>query len=375
MAQLGQGQGMSAWLPWMERALQLAALGAGRTSPNPMVGALVLDGAGQLVGEGFHAKAGEPHAEVGALAQAGDRARGGTLVVTLEPCCHQGRTPPCSAAVIAAGLRRVVIAMADPNPQVAGGGIAELQQAGLEVIVGIGEAQALQLNRAFCHRLAHGRPLAILKWAMSVDGRTALSNGASQWISGPQARAWVHQLRAQCDAVIVGGGTLRADNPLLTSRGRRSPEPLRVVLSRSLELPAEAQLWQTDLAPTLVVHGPEATPARRQAIDQLAQKPGSERLERLELANCGPLALLEALAGRGCNKVLWECGPGLATAAVAAGCVQELAAVIAPKLLGGLPAQTPLGELGHTAMDQLVGWGSQPPQSLGPDLLWQLKLE
>ncbi|MCP9775133.1 bifunctional diaminohydroxyphosphoribosylaminopyrimidine deaminase/5-amino-6-(5-phosphoribosylamino)uracil reductase RibD [Cyanobium sp. WAJ14-Wanaka] len=359
----------------MERALQLAALGAGRTSPNPMVGALVLDGAGQLVGEGFHAKAGEPHAEVGALAQAGDRARGGTLVVTLEPCCHQGRTPPCSAAVIAAGLRRVVIAMADPNPKVAGGGIAELQQAGLEVIVGIGEAQALQLNRAFCHRLAHGRPLAILKWAMSVDGRTALSNGASQWISGPQARAWVHQLRAQCDAVIVGGGTLRADNPLLTSRGRRSPEPLRVVLSRSLELPAEAQLWQTDLAPTLVVHGPEATPARRQAIDQLAQKPGSERLERLELANCGPLALLEALAGRGCNQVLWECGPGLATAAVAAGCVQELAAVIAPKLLGGLPAQTPLGELGHTAMDQLVGWGSQPPQSLGPDLLWQLKLE
>ncbi|MCX5926623.1 MAG: bifunctional diaminohydroxyphosphoribosylaminopyrimidine deaminase/5-amino-6-(5-phosphoribosylamino)uracil reductase RibD, partial [Cyanobium sp. LacPavin_0920_WC12_MAG_63_22] len=185
------------WLPWMQRALQLAELGAGRTSPNPLVGAVVLDAGGSLVGEGYHARAGEPHAEVGALAQAGGRARGGTLVVTLEPCCHHGRTPPCSQAVIAAGIARVVVAMADPNPQVAGGGLAQLRAAGIEVITGVAEAEARCLNRAFIHRISSGRPLGILKWAMGIDGRTALSNGASQWISGPEARAWVHQLRCR----------------------------------------------------------------------------------------------------------------------------------------------------------------------------------
>ena len=207
----------------MARALQLAALAEGRTSPNPLVGAVVLDAGGQLVGEVFHALAGGPHAEVGALAQAGERARGGTLIVTLEPCCHHGRTPPCSEAVIAAGIARVVLAMADPHPLVAGGGIARLRAAGLEVIEGVMEAEARQLNRAFLHRVATGRPLGILKWAMSLDGRTALPNGISQWISGPQARGWVHRLRARCDAVIIGGGTLRADDPLLTSRGQRTP--------------------------------------------------------------------------------------------------------------------------------------------------------
>ena len=211
----------------MDRALQLAALGGGRTSPNPLVGAVVLSADGTLVGEGFHAAAGLPHAEVGALAQAGARARGGTLLVTLEPCCHHGRTPPCSEAVIAAGIHRVVVAMEDPDPRVAGGGLARLRQAGVEVVTGVAEADARALNRAFCHRIASGRPLGILKWAMSLDGRTALANGASQWISGPEARTWVHRLRARCDAVIVGGGTVRADDPLLTSRGRRQPEPLQ----------------------------------------------------------------------------------------------------------------------------------------------------
>lgn len=358
------------WRPWMQRALQLAALGRGRTSPNPMVGAVVLDAAGQLVGEGFHGQAGGPHAEVGALNQAGERARGGTLVVTLEPCCHHGRTPPCSEAVIAAGLRQVVIAMADPNPQVAGGGIAQLQAAGIAMIQGVCEAEARSLNRAFLHRLATGRPLAILKWAMGADGRTALSNGASQWISGPEARRWVHQLRSQCDAVIVGGGTVRADNPLLTSRGLRSPEPLRVVLSRSLDLPATAQLWDTALAPTLVAHGPQAEPAARARLEQNGRE--HNNLEGLELASCTPKALLEALADRGCNQVLWECGPELAASALKEGCVQEIAAVIAPKLMGGLPARTPLGELGFEHMDQVPGWQARSPVSLGADLLWRL---
>jgi len=349
----------------MQRALQLAELGAGRTSPNPLVGAVVLDAGGSLVGEGYHARAGEPHAEVGALAQAGERARGGTLVVTLEPCCHHGRTPPCSQAVIAAGIARVVVAMADPNPQVAGGGLAQLRTAGIEVITGVAEAEARCLNRAFIHRISSGRPLAILKWAMGIDGRTALSNGASQWISGPEARAWVHQLRAGCDAVIVGGGTVRADDPLLTSRGQRQPEPLRVVLSRRLELPAEAKLWDQSTAATLVVHGQEAPAAAAAALDKRG-------VPRLELVGCSPLLLLEALALRGCNQVLWECGPELAAVALAEGCVQELAAVIAPKLMGGQPARTPLGELGFTSMAQVRSWQAQAPRHLGSDLLWQL---
>ncbi|WP_228009253.1 bifunctional diaminohydroxyphosphoribosylaminopyrimidine deaminase/5-amino-6-(5-phosphoribosylamino)uracil reductase RibD [Cyanobium sp. LEGE 06113] len=355
-----------AWRPWMQRALQLAALGAGRTSPNPMVGCVVLDAQGQLVGEGFHARAGGPHAEVGALAQAGERARGGTAVVSLEPCCHHGRTPPCTEALLAAGLARVVVAMADPNPQVAGGGLQQLRQAGLEVIEGVCEAEARELNRAFLHRLSHGRPLGILKWAMGVDGRTALANGASQWITGPEARGWVHGLRARCDAVIVGGGTVRADDPLLTSRGRRRPEPLRVVISRSLDLPRQARLWDTSAAPTLVAHGYGAPARRRFQLDRLG-------IERLVLEQCEPQALLEHLARRGCNQVLWECGAELASAALHQQCVQELAALIAPKVMGGTPARTPLGDLGFTGMEQVPSWQTSAPRGLGPDLLWRLR--
>ncbi len=352
----------------MARALQLAALAEGRTSPNPLVGAVVLDAEGQLVGEGFHARAGGPHAEVGALDQAGERARGGTLVVTLEPCCHHGRTPPCSEAVLAAGIARVVLAMADPNPQVAGGGIARLREAGLEVIEGVMEAEARRLNHAFLHRVSSGRPLGILKWAMSLDGRTALPNGVSQWISGPGARDWVHRLRARCDAVIVGGGTVRADDPLLTSRGQRDPEPLRVVLSRQLDLPPAARLWDTAAAATLVVHGPEAPVEHCDRFDALG-------VERLALETCEPGALALALAQRGCNQVLWECGPELAAAAVRQGCVQQLAAVIAPKLLGGLAARTVLGDLGLDRLEGAWALRGQDIRWLGPDLLWQGSLD
>jgi diaminohydroxyphosphoribosylaminopyrimidine deaminase/5-amino-6-(5-phosphoribosylamino)uracil reductase len=351
----------------MGRALRLAALAAGHTSPNPLVGAVVLNAAGELVGEGYHRRAGEAHAEALALARAGAEARGGCLYVTLEPCCHQGRTPPCSEAVLASGVRRLVVAMADPDPRVAGQGLARLRQAGLEVIEGVGAAEARRQNSAFLHRVTKGRPEGILKWAMSLDGRTALANGASQWISGPEARAWVHRLRARCDAVIVGGGTVRADNPLLTSRGQRSPEPLRLVLSRQLELPANAQLWDTSGAPTLVAHGPGAPGEARARLDQLG-------VERLELDHCGPLALLEALAARGCNRVLWECGPELAATALGQGCVQQLAAVIAPKLLGGLAARTPLGDLGLLAVPEACLQSGEGLQQLGPDLLWQLEI-
>jgi diaminohydroxyphosphoribosylaminopyrimidine deaminase/5-amino-6-(5-phosphoribosylamino)uracil reductase len=265
--------------------------------------------------------------------------------------------------------------MADPDPRVAGGGIARLRAAGLEVIEAVAVAEALWLNRAFVHRVRTGRPLGILKWAMSLDGRTALPNGQSQWISGPPARDWVHRLRAGCDAVIVGGGTLRADDPLLTSRGRRDPEPLRVVLSRSLDLPEAAQLWDQALAPTLVAHGPIGAPEQREGETRAAATCALlDRLgvDRLVLPACQPEALLEALAAQGCNRVLWECGPELAAEALRQGCVQELAVVIAPKLLGGLAARTPLGDLGLMSLDQAGSWQELERTGLGGDLLWRL---
>ena len=351
------------WDVWMRRALSLAALAAGRTSPNPLVGAVVLDADGRLVGEGFHARAGQPHAEVGALAQAGAAARGGTLIVTLEPCCHHGRTPPCSEAVQRAGIARVVVALEDPDPRVAGGGITQLRQAGLDVITGVLREEAIEQNRSFLHRIRTGRPLGVLKWAMSLDGRTALPNGASQWITGPTARAWVHQLRSQVDAVIVGGGTVRADDPLLTSRGLRDPEPLRVVLSRSLDLPSQARIWDVSAARTLIAHGPEGTDG------SLPDGP-----ESLSLKVCEPVALMEGLAQRGCNAVLWECGPELAAAAIRQGCVQEVVGMVAPALMGGLAARTPLGDLGFTAMDQVDRASLEPPQQLGDDWLLRMRI-
>jgi diaminohydroxyphosphoribosylaminopyrimidine deaminase/5-amino-6-(5-phosphoribosylamino)uracil reductase len=239
-----------------------------------------------------------------------------------------------------------------------GGGIRQLREAGLEVISGVLREEARQQNRAFLHRVRTGRPFGILKWAMSLDGRTALPNGASQWISGPPARDWVHRLRSGMDAVIVGGGTVRADNPLLTSRGRRSPEPLRVVLSRSLDLPDQAQLWDTAIAPTLVAHGPDADP------EHLPSGP-----EGVSLSHCEPLPLMETLAERGCNQVLWECGPELAAAAIRQGCVQEISAVVAPKLMGGRAARTPLADLDFSSMDQALQGRWHQCEPLGHDWL------
>ena len=203
----------------------------------------------------------------------------------------------------------------------------------------------------------------VLKWAMSLDGRTALPSGASQWISSSKSRRWVHQLRSQCDAVIVGGGTVRLDDPLLTSRGRRTPEPLRVVLSRSLDLPHEAQIWDASVAPTLLAHGPEA--AGRQV---------PHGAESLPLAVCDPLHLMAALAARGCNRVLWECGPTLAAAALRQGCIQELTAVVAPKLLGGASARTPLADLGFERMDEVNELASISCRALDCDWLIQGRL-
>ena len=226
----------------MQRCLTLARRALGRTAPNPMVGAVIVNG-GEVVGEGFHPKAGEPHAEVFALRQAGDRARGATAYVSLEPCNHFGRTPPCSQALVKAGVAKVVVGVVDPNPKVGGGGIKTLQDAGVEVVVGVEEADCRALNEGFIHRILYKRPIGLLKYAMTLDGKIASTTGHSTWVTGEPARARVHHLRYACDAVVVGSNTVRHDNPRLTCHAdteENAPNPLRVVLSRSLDLPDTA---------------------------------------------------------------------------------------------------------------------------------------
>ncbi len=334
------------WIPWMHRVLALAALADGETSPNPLVGAVVLDINQNIVGEGFHSQAGESHAEIGALSQADSAAKGGTLLVNLEPCCHHGRTPPCTEAILKAGVQTVVIAIQDPDPRVSGKGIAVLREAGIEVITDILKDEATYLNRAFIFRMQTGRPWGILKWAMSFDGRTGLPNGESKWISCEKSRKQVHQLRAKCDAVIVGGRTVRVDDPLLTSRGLAKREPSRVVFSSSLDLPRDAQIWNTEFAETLICYGPKSK------IDLLHNLPDGP--EKIRLEESSPVCLLETIAKRGCNKVLWECGSNLASKALQQNCVQEIVLFLSPKLIGGLSAMTPLSDLGFVSMNEVI---------------------
>ena len=354
------------WVQWMRRSLQLARIAEGSTSPNPLVGAIVLDSSGRLVGEGFHAGAGKPHAEIEALCQAGSKSIDGTIVVTLEPCCHYGLTPPCTEALIQAKIRRVVIGMVDPDPRVSGNGIARLKDAGMEVIDGVMKEECEYINREFIFRVRNGRPWGILKWAMSLDGRIGLPNGSSKWITKEYARDKVHQIRAKCDAVIVGGGTLRADDPLLTSRGKSLPEPLRVVFSRSLDLPKSATLWDTKIAKTIIAYGPGGNEG---FFSHLPDGP-----EKLPLNSNDPSELLISLGKKGCNKILWECGPGLATSAIEANCVQELVVFVAPKLLGGKSAMSPLNSFGFESIKSTYKLQHSFLDRKGEDLCWRLLL-
>tara|TARA_Y100001968_G_scaffold314548_1_gene340068 strand:+ start:2751 stop:3848 length:1098 start_codon:yes stop_codon:yes gene_type:complete len=348
------------WNYWMRRALQLASLGEGSTSPNPMVGAVVLDKTGHLIGEGFHAKAGGAHAEIVALSQAKEKAKGGILIVTLEPCCHYGRTPPCTEAILNAGIQKVVIGLKDPDPRVSGNGILFLEKAGIEVISGVLESEAANQNKEFLFRIQTGRPWSILKCALSLDGRIGLQNGESKWISCPESRKSVHLLRAKCDAVIVGGGTIRKDNPLLTSRGISNPEPLRVVLTNSLNIPFESQIFDISVAKTLIVCGPKV-PAK--LLKTIPSGP-----EVVQLQSSEPIELLKVLGEKGCNKILWECGSTLATSAIKGNCVQEFKFVLAPKILGGVSAMTPFEDLGFTSMNEVLTLPNFSLEKLGNDL-------
>ncbi|HEX5543391.1 MAG TPA: bifunctional diaminohydroxyphosphoribosylaminopyrimidine deaminase/5-amino-6-(5-phosphoribosylamino)uracil reductase RibD [Micromonospora sp.] len=333
----------------MRRAITLAARGLGTTSPNPMVGCVLLDAAGQPVGEGFHAYAGGPHAEIVALAQAGERARGGTAVITMEPCNHTGRTGPCTAALIRAGVARVVIGVTDPNP-VAAGGERALREAGIRVDVGVRMAEAEAMNIAWLIAVRRGRPYVIWKYAATLDGRSAATDGTSMWITSEEARIDVHALRGTVDAVLVGVGTVLADDPRLTVRNLRDGtlairQALRVVVDSAGRTPADARV-RDGAARTWVATAAEV---------------GTGSDGRVDLP-----ALLAALYRRGVRSVLLEGGPTLAGAFLAAGLVDKVVGYVAPKLLGsGAPA---LADAGVRTISDAIDLEFVEITQVGPDL-------
>jgi len=329
---------------WMRAALSLGRRGLGNVWPNPAVGAVVVRD-GRVVGRGWTLPGGRPHAEAVALRAAGPRAKGATAYVTLEPCAHHGRTPPCADALAAAGIVRVVTALGDPDPRVSGRGHARLREAGIEVRTGVLASEAARDQWGFLSRIRRGRPMVTLKLATSLDGRIALASGESRWITGPEARRRVHLLRAMHDAVMVGGGTARADDPSLTVRGLGiDRQPVRVVLSSRLDLPLDGQLAATARdVPVWLVHGPSATPAVRAAWEGL----GATCIEVPELPGRGlsPDAAMAALGKAGMTRVLCEGGGGLAASLLGAGLVDRLVTFSAGIVIGGdgRPATGPLG--------------------------------
>ena len=346
---------------YMARALQLAARGLYSTSPNPRVGCVIVKN-GKIIGEGWHQKAGEPHAEIHALLQAGMAAQGATAYVSLEPCAHHGRTPPCADALIGAGVARVAAAAQDPNPNVSGQGLARIKAAGIEAQCGLLEPEARALNAGFFKRMVYGHPLLRIKTASSLDGRTALSSGESKWITGDAARADVHRLRARSCAILTGIGTVLADNPQLNVRGvDTARQPVKVIVDSSLRTPPDAAILQG--AKTLVAcAAPDAKKAAalEAAGAEILCLPGSDGKVDLH-------ALLSRLAQKGVNELMTEAGPRLNGALIAAGLADEWVQYLAPCLLGA--AARPLFDLNEPAsMQQRLSWKLADQRMLGGDL-------
>ena len=325
----------------MQRALRLAAKGLGAVEPNPLVGAVVAKG-NQFISQGYHRQYGTPHAEVHALRAAGDRAQGATVYVTLEPCCHWGKTPPCTDAILAAGIQRVVVAMIDPFAEVHGKGVALLRRKGVRVEVGLLEGSAKALNAPFITRLTEGRPYVIAKWAQSLDGCVALASGESQWISSETSRAFVQDLRGRVDAIIVGLGTALTDNPLLMARpvgGGRQIHRIatRIVLDSHCRLPLDSQLVKTvPFAPAMVVHAKKLGAAAERRRKALAAK-GVMTVGLATDTHGRPRipAFLKHLGARDYTNVLVEGGPELMATFLTAGLVDEAHLFIAPLIIGG----------------------------------------
>jgi diaminohydroxyphosphoribosylaminopyrimidine deaminase / 5-amino-6-(5-phosphoribosylamino)uracil reductase len=347
---------------WMRRALDLAQRGRGHVEPNPLVGAvLVRDG--KLIGEGWHQQFGQAHAEINALAMAGAGARGATLFVTLEPCCHHGKTPPCTDAVINAGIVRVVAALEDPFPQVAGQGAARLRAAGIPIDFGPCALEARRQNAPYLKLLATGRPYVHAKWAMSLDGKIATTTGDSKWISNDRSRRMVHELRGRMDGILVGIGTALADDPLLTARPPGPRTACRVVLDSRARLPLSSQLARTaSQVPTLVVTLPG------QQGDGL-KAAGCEVLELAGDREGKPdvLMLLDELGRRRWTNLLIEGGAAVLGSFFDQSAVDEAHVFIAPKLIGGVASKSPVSGLGREAIAQCGGWTTEAIDNLDGD--------
>lgn len=359
----------------MRLALAEADLAIGRTAPNPAVGAvLVRDGV--VVGLGHTQPAGEAHAEVVTLRQAGPAARGATLYVTLEPCCHFGRTPPCSEAIIEAGVTAVVTSHRDPNPFVAGGGLAQLREAGIDVTVGDGAAEAEEQLRPFFKHIRSGLPFVTAKWAMSLDGKIATASGDARWISGPAARQWAHRLRDEVDAIVVGIGTVLADDPALTvrlsngdsKRVPRSARPWRVVLDSNCRIPLAAQLLSPALASGTIVY---CTPDASLGTCAAVAATGAHVLTVPADADghTDVRAVHKDLGSRGCLHVLVEGGGEMHAAFLLAGLIDAVAVVVAPKLVGGRTAPGPIGGAGVARLSDAVELTDYRMEPLGSDFL------
>ncbi|MEA2681749.1 MAG: diaminohydroxyphosphoribosylaminopyrimidine deaminase [Chloroflexota bacterium] len=348
----------------MNRAIRLAARARHSTSPNPMVGAVVVR-AGKVVGEGYHLRAGGPHAEIVALRRAGEAARGATMFVSLEPCVHMGRTAPCADAIVAAGLARVVVAHRDPYAAVSGRGIRRLRDAGIEVEVGDGEAAARALNVGWLRAQLEHRPFVALKYAATLDGKTASRTGVSQWITGEAARAETHRLRRVYDAIAVGAQTVLADDPQLTARpAARGRQPLRVVVDGRLSSDPGARLHDQPEGASLVLAAAAAPASRR----RLFQRQGVD-VEVIDAPSPSGSDLLAALGRRGVTSVLVEGGGELAWSFVEAGLVDRVYAFFAPLMLGGRSAPTPVGGGGFERLSEALRLDIVNLRRLGADVI------
>ncbi|HHT9118821.1 MAG TPA: bifunctional diaminohydroxyphosphoribosylaminopyrimidine deaminase/5-amino-6-(5-phosphoribosylamino)uracil reductase RibD [Candidatus Hypogeohydataceae bacterium YC38] len=357
---------------FMRRALELAEKGRGRVEPNPMVGALVVKD-GEVVGEGYHEYFGGPHAEVKALEKAGEGARGASLYINLEPCAHYGKTPPCVEALIEAGIKRVVLAVMDPNPLTAGKGLQRLKQAGIEVLCGVLEEEARSLNAPFFKLMTVGMPYVIAKWAMSLDGKTATHTGDSRWVSSQESRQYVHRLRSQVDAVMVGIGTVLRDDPLLTSRVEGGRNPRRVVVDGQARLPLDSRLVKTINEAEVIV-----------ATTALAPR---ERLEGLERVGCKLLVvkgkerrvdlidLMKKLGEMQFTNILLEGGGTLTASFFEEGLVDRVVIFMAPKIFGGGEARLPVAGVGVDRVEEAFRLKDIRVSRLSEDILIEAIVE
>ena len=351
---------------YMQLALDLAASAKGKTNPNPAVGAVIVKD-GVVAGTGIHRKAGEPHAEVHAFRMAGDYAKGATLYVTLEPCSHFGKTPPCANLVRESGVKRVVVAMKDPNPEVAGRGINLLKEAGIEVEVGVLEQEARLLNERFIHNMLTNRPFVVSKFAMTLDGKIAAHNGDSKWVTGEESRHSVHKLRDEMDAILVGIGTVLADNPSLTTRlpEGNGKNPIRVILDSQLRIPLDVNVLDVSEAKTIIVTEKQAP---KEKVDALKKK-GVDLLfvpkdeEGLDLK-----AMLEELYKMGITDILVEGGSQINASFLRSGLINKFVMYMAPKLLGGQHSLTPFAGRDVARMDEAVDVDIFGIETFGGDL-------